>query len=92
MKTKGFFIYVTFLLCLRGGVAIWFDMSQLVKGQEIKTLHSEDSTLNTSYTDESVAPSHIRFGFGAIDENEITQSIVKLSKILNGEEKENDKD
>ncbi len=67
-----------------GGMAIWLDISQLVKGQEIKTLHNEDSTLNTSYTDESVAPSHIRFGFGAINEKEITQSIVKLSKILNG--------
>ena len=66
-------------------MAIWFDMSQLVKGQEIKTLHSEYSILNTSYTDELVAPSCIRFGFGAINEKEITQSIAELSKMLNGE-------
>ncbi len=85
MKTKGFFTLPT------GGMAIWLDISKLVKRQEIKTLHSEDSTLNTAYTDESIAPSHIRFGFGAINEKEITQSIVKLSKILNGDEKDNDK-
>lgn len=68
-----------------GGMAIWLDISKLVKGQELKMLHSEDSTLNTFYTDELVAPSHIRFGFGAINEKEITQSIVKLSQMLNRE-------
>ena len=66
-------------------MAIWLDISKLVKGQELKTLHSEDSTLNTAYTDEPVSPSHIRFGFGAINEKEITQSIAELSKMLNGE-------
>ena len=68
-----------------GGMAIWLDISKLVKGRELNRLHNEDSTLNTFYTDELVAPTHIRFGFGAINEKEITQSIVKLSQILNVE-------
>jgi len=68
-----------------GGMAIWLDISKLVKGRELKMLHSDDSTLNTFYTDEDVAPSHIRFGFGAINEQEITQSIVRLSQRLSVE-------
>lgn len=69
-----------------GGMAIWLNISKLVNGQELKMLDNEDSTLNTYYTDEPVSPTHIRFGFGAISEKEIAQSIVKLSQILISED------
>ncbi len=71
-----------------GGMAIWVDISKLVNTKALTDLKNinqlnQDSSLNTSYTKEHVAPSHIRFGFGAIDEKEITQSIEKLFLLLN---------
>ncbi len=66
-----------------GGMAIWVDCSKLLKGKALKTLHNNDSTLSSFYTDENIEPTHIRFGFGAITEKEITQSIERLSIIFN---------
>jgi GntR family transcriptional regulator / MocR family aminotransferase len=68
-----------------GGMAIWVDISLLIKGKNLQNLQDEDSTLNSAYTDEQVASTHIRFGFGALSEREITQSIVKLSQRLSEE-------
>jgi GntR family transcriptional regulator/MocR family aminotransferase len=65
-----------------GGMAIWVDISKLVKGNDLSNLASKDSTLNTFYTNEQVNPTHIRFGFGALTEEEITQSIRNLSHKL----------
>ena len=76
-----------------GGMAIWVDISKLMatkttshqQNVELHNIHqlNQDSTLNTSYTNEQVNPSHIRFGFGAINEKEITQSIETLYLTLN---------
>jgi GntR family transcriptional regulator/MocR family aminotransferase len=76
-----------------GGMAIWVDISKLMatkttshqQNVELRNIHqlNQDSTLNTSYTNEQVNPSHIRFGFGAINEKEITQSIETLYLTLN---------
>jgi len=65
-----------------GGMAIWVDISKLVKGRTLDSLPSKDSTLSTLYTDDQVAPTHLRFGFGALSESEITSSIEKLSEAL----------
>jgi GntR family transcriptional regulator/MocR family aminotransferase len=65
-----------------GGMAIWVNCSKLLKGKALKTLQNNDSTLSSFYTDENVEPTHIRFGFGAITEKEITQSIETLSRVL----------
>lgn len=67
-----------------GGMALWIDISKTIKGKSIKNLHHKDSTLSTIYNDESTDPTHIRFGFGAISEKEITRSIENLSVILKG--------
>jgi GntR family transcriptional regulator/MocR family aminotransferase len=67
-----------------GGMAIWVNCSKLLKGKALKTLQNNDSTLSSFYTDENVEPTHIRFGFGAITEKEITQSIETLSRVLKG--------
>jgi GntR family transcriptional regulator/MocR family aminotransferase len=67
-----------------GGMAIWINCSKLLKGKALKTLQNNDSTLSSFYTDENVEPTHIRFGFGAITEKEITQSIETLSRVLKG--------
>jgi GntR family transcriptional regulator/MocR family aminotransferase len=65
-----------------GGMAIWVDISELVKGKALENLHNDDSTLSTLYTDVQDHPTHLRFGFGAINEEEIKQSIEKLSQAL----------
>lgn len=70
-----------------GGMAIWVDISKLITPEKLSELqdlchNNKDSTLNTFYTDEQVKPSHIRFGFGALNEAEITQSIETLARTL----------
>lgn len=65
-----------------GGMAIWIDISKLVKGRTLDNLPGEDSTLSTLYTDEQVTPTHLRFGFGALNKSEITESIRQLSETL----------
>jgi len=70
-----------------GGMALWVDISKLTNGKEIASLNNKDSTLNTFYTDEQIAATHLRFGFGAISEHEITMSIEKLSTVLHGKSK-----
>lgn len=65
-----------------GGMAIWVDISKLVGGRSLDGLNGTDSTLDTHYSNENVLPTHLRFGFGAINENEITKSIEKIHKIL----------
>jgi len=66
-----------------GGMALWVDISKLVAGKKIGNLHNKDSSLSTLYSDDSTEPSHIRFGFGAITEKEITESIERLFQTLN---------
>ena len=65
-----------------GGMALWIDISKVIKGKSIMNLQHKDSTLSTLYNDESSDPTHIRFGFGAITEKEITRSIENLFVIL----------
>lgn len=65
-----------------GGMAIWIDISKLVNGRSLEKFPSKDSTLSTLYTDHQITPTHLRFGFGALRETEITRSIEQLSKAL----------
>ncbi|NRA21165.1 MAG: PLP-dependent aminotransferase family protein [Oceanospirillaceae bacterium] len=66
-----------------GGMALWVDISKLVAGKEITNLQLKDSSLSTLYSADSAAhPTHIRFGFGALNLQEITLSIEKLSQTL----------
>jgi GntR family transcriptional regulator/MocR family aminotransferase len=65
-----------------GGMALWVDISKLVKGKKLDSLPNKDSTLSTQYNDDLSSPTHIRFGFGAITVNEITKSIEELSVML----------
>lgn len=65
-----------------GGMALWIDISKLVKGKTLKSLPSKDSSLSTLYSDDQISPTHLRFGFGALCNAEITKSIEKLSETL----------
>ena len=65
-----------------GGMAIWVDISELIKGKTLNKLPGKDSTLSTHYTDDEITPSHLRFGFGSLNETEITHSIEKLADVL----------
>ncbi|WP_199535420.1 aminotransferase-like domain-containing protein [Phaeobacter gallaeciensis] len=65
-----------------GGMAIWVDISKMVNGRSLKNLNNTDSTLSTLYSSEQTSPTHLRFGFGALNEREISRSIEKLSNIL----------
>ncbi|WP_116368238.1 PLP-dependent aminotransferase family protein [Parahaliea mediterranea] len=67
-----------------GGMAIWVDISKLLAGRNLDALPGKDSTLSTLYTDDRRAPTHLRFGFGALSEKEIRQSIQQLAKTLSG--------
>ncbi|MEZ5492076.1 MAG: PLP-dependent aminotransferase family protein [Gammaproteobacteria bacterium] len=66
-----------------GGMAIWVDISKLAHGITLDSLPGKDSTLSTLYSDDQVTPTHLRFGFGALSEVEITRSIEQLSETLN---------
>ena len=65
-----------------GGMALWIDITKLIKGKKLDSLPNKDSTLSTQYNDGLSEPTHIRFGFGAITPKEITQSIEELSLVL----------
>ena len=65
-----------------GGMAIWVDISKLANGKKLESLSNKDSTLSTLYTDDKIAPAHVRFGFGALNKTEITKSIEQLSEAL----------
>lgn len=65
-----------------GGMALWVDISKLIAGKKIANLQHKDASLSTLFCDDSAEPTHIRFGFGALTEQEITQSIEHLSKAL----------
>ena len=67
-----------------GGMAIWVDISTLVKGRQLESLPGKDSTLSSVYTDDQVSPTHLRFGFGALSKAEITQSVEQLAEVLAG--------
>lgn len=65
-----------------GGMALWIDITKLIKGKKLDSLPNKDSTLSTQYNDGLSEPTHVRFGFGAITPKEITQSIEELSLAL----------
>ncbi|MBB6522505.1 PLP-dependent aminotransferase family protein [Pseudoteredinibacter isoporae] len=65
-----------------GGMAIWINISKLVRGRKLNSLPGKDSTLSTLYTDHQSSPTHLRFGFGALSEAEIRHSILQLSEAL----------
>lgn len=84
--TRVFGDHISFVLPT-GGMAIWVNISALTKAKSLTELEpphqlNKDATLNTSYTKEQVLPTHIRFGFGAINEQEITRSIEELKQRL----------
>lgn len=64
------------------GLAIWVDISKLSKGKNLANFDNDDSTLNVFFNKTQKEPSHIRFGFGSLNEYEITQSIDKLFQTL----------
>lgn len=65
-----------------GGMAIWVDISKLVQGRKLESLPGKDSTLSSVYTDDQPEPTHLRFGFGALSQAEITQSVEQLAEAL----------
>ncbi|WP_428034145.1 PLP-dependent aminotransferase family protein [Amphritea sp.] len=72
---------VTFTLPT-GGMAIWVDISKLTKGKKLTGLPGKDSTLSTLYTDDDIVSTHLRFGFGALNTDEISRSVEQLSETL----------
>ena len=65
-----------------GGLAIWVDISKLSHGLSSVEFGSRDLTLNTFYTSDETQPTHVRFGFGGINEQEITRAIEGLSEAI----------
>ena len=65
-----------------GGMAIWVDMSRIAKDVFPDRYENKDISLESLFSSEEIYSTHFRFGFGALNEHEITQSIENLSHIL----------
>lgn len=65
-----------------GGLAIWVNISKLIKGKELNDFKNNDSTLSNFFNKAQKVPTHIRFGFGSLNKSEITQSTEKLFQTL----------
>lgn len=65
-----------------GGLAMWVDISKVVEGRDITDCNNNDSILSHFFADDQKAATHIRFGFGALNKNEITKSITRLLLTL----------
>ena len=65
-------------------MALWVNISQLLSGRDLTSLQQPDSSLGTVYSCEETALSHIRFGFGALNETEISQAVEALQWELCG--------
>lgn len=65
-----------------GGMAIWVNISKYMNGKKLENLQSKDSILSTFYANDQEQPTHIRFGFGALNESEITNSIEHLYEMI----------
>jgi len=63
-----------------GGMAIWIDITKLVDVRKIESFENEDSTI---YFNNETKQAHIRFGFGALTNIEISESINSLSQVFN---------
>jgi len=63
-----------------GGMAIWIDITKLVDVRKIESFKNEDSTF---YFNDETKQTHIRFGFGALTNAEIAESINNLSQVFN---------
>ena len=65
-----------------GGMALWVNLGDHLQNQNIKTLNHRDFSAGTHFSGGSKKTAHIRFGFGALTETEITSSINQLAMAL----------
>lgn len=65
-----------------GGMALWVNISAALQGGELDRLDHADFNAETFFGRGCGNAGHIRFGFGALTEGEISRSIGQLSKTL----------
>ncbi|WNO07592.1 PLP-dependent aminotransferase family protein [Teredinibacter sp. KSP-S5-2] len=65
-----------------GGMAIWVNIENLIDERNIEKLKHSDFHTETLFGKEGEKSNHIRFGFGALTEQEISSSIKQLSILL----------
>ena len=66
-----------------GGLALWINISSMINERSSLQLNHPDSFFGSSHICGQNEPEHIRFGFGALSEKEITKLILELYSILN---------
>lgn len=62
-----------------GGLALWVNVTKLKDVEKLKNHNSIDENLCVYYSSENSSAVFIRFGFGALTQNEITASIKALT-------------
>ena len=65
-----------------GGMALWVNVTQLVDVDKLEAFQHPDSSLGSVFSCEQTAVTHMRFGFGALNEQEISISVEKLYEAL----------
>jgi len=66
-----------------GGLALWLDVSRLITKQAVERLSQPGGFFVNSYICNKDEPQNIRFGFGALNEKEITKAVEKLHALFN---------
>jgi len=65
-----------------GGMALWIDLQKITHGKSADRFSHPDFNFNKLFNTEKNNLTHIRFGFGALEQKEITASIEQLAKML----------
>lgn len=66
-----------------GGMAIWIRFCQAFNLEESLKLRTLNLEIEANFSEKGNFSQHIRFGFGALSEHEITASVENLHRVLN---------
>ena len=65
-----------------GGMALWVNFGKLLRDKDMVGFRHTDFNMETHFGCDPRHAAHARFGFGALDEEEISKSIGRLSSAL----------
>ncbi|KDM91630.1 PLP-dependent aminotransferase family protein [Photobacterium galatheae] len=65
-----------------GGMALWVNVSGLTENKSFNSTELKNYHVDLYDGNDEAGPSHIRFGFGALNEDEIRESVNQLASVL----------
>jgi len=65
-----------------GGMALWVNLQKVINQESMAEFTHQDFNFGVLFGDTNSPSTHIRFGFGALEEKEITASITQLANTL----------